>query len=479
MSRSRLFRRALVLVLAATGALVSPGSVGSASAAPASCVMSYAAAGLKMIQPRPTPPPPPAPQGTYSVGWVDFQVPDTRAVLDVDFGFDVTATDASGLAFALDGPQSVSGNPRSIAEDASGQISGSFTIDDEATGPFARVAPPSGRYRPKRAASELDGSSAAGRWRLFITNTSEVSGSWGNATLTLTVDCDLDKDGVADDSDNCPAAANPDQAASDDDSLGDACDLDLDGDSHVNSSDGCPSVAAGTASGCPSAGRTARLRYSAKAKRLTITVRSDVAGCRDRAEATLLRVTKGKDAKVLVATTGAGGRTRVKAPKRSGRYYVTVARSYAAGEAECDSARSGRQRVARKATLGARAAVADTDGDGLDDSIDGCPTVASGNPTGCPTASRKVSLKWLPGKRRLEARVTSPVNACAARARIKLFLDRRSGPDKLLASDASYQGRRRFKVPGGARYYVMVTPTYSTGIAECGKAVSRTVRVPR
>lgn len=129
--------------------------------------------------------------------------------------------------------------------------------------------------------------------------------------------------------------------------------------------------------------------------------------------------------------------------------------------------------------VAAAAYAGDTDGDGLDDSIDGCPTVASGNPTGCPTAWRKVSLKWLPGKHRLEAKVTSPVRACAARARIKLFLDRRGGPDKLLASDASYQGRRRFKVAGGARYYVMVTPTYSTGVAECGKAVSRTVRVPR
>lgn len=125
------------------------------------------------------------------------------------------------------------------------------------------------------------------------------------------------------------------------------------------------------------------------------------------------------------------------------------------------------------------AAAVDTDGDGLDDSLDGCPAVAAATATGCPTAWRKVSLKWLAGKRRLEARVTSPVTACAARARIKLFLDRRGGTDKLLASDASYEGRRRFAVPGGARYYALVTPTYASGVAECGKAVSRTVRVPR
>ncbi|MDR7251744.1 hypothetical protein J2X46_000716 [Nocardioides sp. BE266] len=121
----------------------------------------------------------------------------------------------------------------------------------------------------------------------------------------------------------------------------------------------------------------------------------------------------------------------------------------------------------------------DTDGDGLDDSLDGCPTVASGNPTGCPTASRRVSLTWLAGKHRLEARVTSPVEACASRARIKLFLDRRSGPDKLLSSDASFRGRHRFKVPGGARYYVKVSASYSPGLAECATTTSRTVRVPR
>ncbi len=121
----------------------------------------------------------------------------------------------------------------------------------------------------------------------------------------------------------------------------------------------------------------------------------------------------------------------------------------------------------------------DTDGDGLDDAVDGCPAVASGNPTGCPTAARAVSLRWLAGARRLQARVTSPVDACAARARIKLFLDRRGGPDKLLASDASSRGRQRFRVPRGARYYVKVSASYSPGVAECATAVSRTVRVPR
>lgn len=126
-----------------------------------------------------------------------------------------------------------------------------------------------------------------------------------------------------------------------------------------------------------------------------------------------------------------------------------------------------------------RALGADSDGDGLPDDGDGCPSVASGNPTGCPSAWRKVSLTWLKGKQRLQARVTSPVPACASRARIKLWLDRTDRADKLLSSNASFDGRRRFTVPGGARYYVTVSPSYSSGVAECGKATSRTVRVPR
>src|SRR5688572_9170969 len=65
--------------------------------------------------------------------------------------------------------------------------------------------------------------------------------------------------------------------------------------------------------------------------------------------------------------------------------------------------------------------LADTVGDGIDDLVDGCPTVASGNPTGCPSASRTVSLKWLAGKKRLQARVSSPVAGCSQRARIALW----------------------------------------------------------
>ncbi len=51
---------------------------------------------------------------------------------------------------------------------------------------------------------------------------------------------DADGDGVADDADNCPKAANPDQLDSDGDLSGDVCDTDDDGDGVADSSDAFP-----------------------------------------------------------------------------------------------------------------------------------------------------------------------------------------------------------------------------------------------
>ena len=44
---------------------------------------------------------------------------------------------------------------------------------------------------------------------------------------------------------------------------------------------------------------------------------------------------------------------------------------------------------------------------------------------------------------------------------------------------SSFSGRKRFRVPRGARYYVTVSSSYAPGIAECAEATSRTVVVPR
>jgi len=53
------------------------------------------------------------------------------------------------------------------------------------------------------------------------------------------IDVDEDDDGVQNDSDNCTAVPNPDQADLDADTLGDACDGDIDGDGILNGVDNC------------------------------------------------------------------------------------------------------------------------------------------------------------------------------------------------------------------------------------------------
>lgn len=121
----------------------------------------------------------------------------------------------------------------------------------------------------------------------------------------------------------------------------------------------------------------------------------------------------------------------------------------------------------------------DSDGDGVPDASDGCPTVFSTTPTGCPTASREASLTWVASAQRLEVRVTSPVLACSRRARIVLWRVRPNRDFKVLGVSATSSGRYRFTVQRGARYYATVSPSYASGKAECGKATSRTVLVPR
>lgn len=130
-------------------------------------------------------------------------------------------------------------------------------------------------------------------------------------------------------------------------------------------------------------------------------------------------------------------------------------------------------------SLEARAAVGDTDGDGLDDASDGCPGVASSNPTGCPTVRRSARLRYLAGKNALQARVISSASACSSRSRIKLWRAGPRGDVRLQVETSSFTGRKRFRVPRGARYYVTVSSSYAPGVAECAEATSRTVAVPR
>lgn len=71
---------------------------------------------------------------------------------------------------------------------------------------------------------------------------------FGSNVVFTTVGVDSDGDGVPDSTDNCDAVANPNQADTDHDGIGDACDTggpssDADGDGVADASDNCPDVA--------------------------------------------------------------------------------------------------------------------------------------------------------------------------------------------------------------------------------------------
>jgi len=102
-----------------------------------------------------------------------------------------------------------------------------------------------------------------GRWSVLANNSSApfdidnpcaiipsetVTVGTGAGAIDFTVTCgsgvtDIDGDGVADTSDNCPDVPNADQLDQDGDALGNACDPDLDGDGVDNSMDNCLDLA--------------------------------------------------------------------------------------------------------------------------------------------------------------------------------------------------------------------------------------------
>jgi subtilisin-like proprotein convertase family protein len=472
----RLLRLFLPLALGA-GALVGvPALVVPAGAVVQPCTTSYTAPGGAIR----------VANADESHSWNPFNltVSESRTVIDLDVTYAIDFNAAEDLSVHLLGPKSGGGLFPSVqtinSGMAAGTVRGQYSFDDEATTKIAGANPQPGRYIPASAATNLEDYPAAGTWGLWVLNNSKtVSGTLGSWTLTLTyATCDSDGDGLEEKVDNCPSVANADQVNRDADALGDACDLDIDGDGLGNSTDGCARTAAATESGCPPVGRTASLSYAKASKNLTAVVRSDMPSCRGDAKVTLFRAKPGKDTKLVVGTTTSKGRWTRKAPKVAGRYYVKVAKSYATGEAECGRARSKKERVPRARTA-LRALLVDTDGDGLDDTRDGCPTVAASTSTGCPSASRSVSLKWLAGKQRLQVQVGSPVAGCAQRARIALFRVRPNRDYKVFGGSVSLSGRLRIKVARGATYYVTVPTSYASGVAECGAAESRKVLAPR
>ena len=347
MDPSRLLSRALAVVVTAATLLALPVAVDPAHAAAQPCTATYSAPGGAIRV---------GPDAGKDHSWNPFtlQVDDTRQVVDLDVGLAIDFPAAQDLGVHLLGPKSggaltpsVQALNRGMA--TAGALTGTYTFDDEAgTRKVSGAANAPGRYLPATPASGLEDHPAAGTWSLWVLNySSTASGTLGSFAITLTyATCDTDGDGVDDKADNCATTANADQSNRDDDSLGDACDLDSDGDGLADTVDGCPTVASGNPTGCPSASRTAKVRWLEGKKRLQTTISSPVTACEAGARIKLWRVRPHRDTKLLAVDATSTGRYRFKVP-RGARYYVTVSSSYSPGQAECGKAVSRKVRVPR------------------------------------------------------------------------------------------------------------------------------------
>jgi hypothetical protein len=122
---------------------------------------------------------------------------------------------------------------------------------------------------------------------------------------------------------------------------------------------------------------------------------------------------------------------------------------------------------------------ADDDNDTVDDSVDGCPTTAAATASGCPAASRSLTLSFSHRHRKFKGKVASSEPACLSGSRVAILRKAR-GPDKKLgtatASDTGAFVLKKKKVPAG-KYYAKAARRVVPGVAECGKAKSPTLEV--
>jgi hypothetical protein len=83
----------------------------------------------------------------------------------------------------------------------------------------------------------------SGLWDNFVGNVDAVQLTTAVRSETFDFEPDADGDAWADIEDNCPTAANDDQADTDGDAIGDACDPDDDNDGPADGADNCPTTA--------------------------------------------------------------------------------------------------------------------------------------------------------------------------------------------------------------------------------------------
>lgn len=409
--------RAWVLSLIAGGLLAVPATAAAAqpatqarSAPIVKCIQTFTGGGKTIA---------PDPNGTGNTRTdASLTVPATVAgnVWDVNVTFNITHPQPSNLQVNLSHLASASvllprlaGNTATLAKP--------LTWDDESPNTYVANAR-SGDYHPPQGwpLSKFDASPAAGAWELNMynwgTGTNAALDSW-SVTLTLSV-CDEDGDAVNDRVDNCVGVANSDQADTDRDGRGNACDPDMDGDAVENNSDNCLTVPNADQSDGDGDG----LGDACDADRDTDGVPDSVDNCLDVANP--------------AQTNGDGD---------------------SLGDA-CDT---------------------DDDNDGLADGRDKC-RAAAGTKAGCPSIKRTVKLRVRSGQ--LRGVVKSAVETCVRRERVVVKAARPGRDATVARVRTSKRGTFRVRARRGAKLYAVVTLSKAYPHGVCAKSRSKKVRVP-
>lgn len=125
----------------------------------------------------------------------------------------------------------------------------------------------------------------------------------------------------------------------------------------------------------------------------------------------------------------------------------------------------------------------DLDGDGVHNDLDACRALA-GTSNGCPSAGRTAQLRLVkkknPRKARLVVRVGSALPACQASTTVHLRRIRNGKATTVKTFRTTSRGIRRLKPPRrkGA-YVIQVNANHVSGQADCGQARSKKVRIRR
>ena len=271
-------------------------------------------------------------------------------------------------------------------------------------------------------------------------------------------DTDMDNDGIVDSGDNCPSAANANQANTDGDGLGDACDPDDDNDSVADGSDGCPvGAAAGTdtdGDGCKDAGEDSDDDNDAVADgtdNCTLVANADQANNDGDAQGDVCDADDDNDTAADTSDNCS--------------LVANAAQTNTDGDAQGD------------------ACDPDDDNDGVADGADACPLVAGAASNGCAvppgptTSARTLTLSHADKSEKFKGSLSADVAACAQDQRVKVF-HKVKGPDKSIGT-ATTKSTGKYSLtkeaPDG-KYYATAAQSTAAGVT-CLTAKSGKVKL--